>query len=400
MFISLKTINRFLDRLVRLEPRALEKGRSGFRTFAFAGLGLAVTLALALKAPLGLSVWVLLILVLSSVSTYFALSVVTGRIMGEARLIYYHHVIAVTVVAAGVLWLMDQPILPYLDVTILGLGTILAFGRLGCLIGSCCHGRPSRLGVCYTEEHAASGIPPYLVGVRLFPVQGLESLLAFCIVPIGVVLALTSHRAGEALSWFVVTYASGRFAFEFVRGDAPRPYFFEFSEAQLTSLILACLITVGEAQGVLPFHLWHMVVTGCLVITMIATTLVRRLRRTARHLLLHPRHVSEVAQALEWVANLATTKAAFSEDDSAPSNIKVGTTSLGIQISASTIEQGGRSIYHYALSSRAGTISEETVKTLARLILQLKHPSGATELARGNRGVFHLLVHPRSKQLT
>src|SRR5262249_791873 len=122
-------------------------------------------------------------------------------------------------------------------------------------------------------------------------------------------------------------------------------------------------------------------------------TLVRRLRRTAKHLLLHPRHVNEVAHAVEWVANLATEETAIDEQSTVPAVIKLGTTSLGIQISASTIMQGESRIYHYALSSQSGRSSEETVRTLAGLIVQLKHPRGVNELTKGNQGVFHLLIH-------
>ena len=50
---------------------------------------------------------------------------VTKIIIGEERLIYYHHEIAIVLAVTMVLWLLDQPILPYLDITILRIGTFL-----------------------------------------------------------------------------------------------------------------------------------------------------------------------------------------------------------------------------------------------------------------------------------
>jgi hypothetical protein len=355
---------------------------------------LCLLLAVSLTVRLSLSLWILAGLVVSSISTYLAVKLVTEKVMGQDRLIYYHHMIAVMLVAAVVLWLVRQPILPYLDVAILGLGTLLACGRLGCFMVGCCHGRPSGWGVCYREEHRDVGFTPYFVGVRLFPIQGVESLWVSGIVVVGTALILSDHPSGEILAWYVIAYAVGRFCFEFMRGDPARPYLGGFSEAQWTSLVLMCLIVWAEISSILTFHLWHAVATACLVCAMIAVGLVRHFRRTAKHLLLHPRHVDEVARAVEWVTNFATEEPALSKRCSTPAVIKVGCTSLGIQISASAIKQAGSGIYHYALSSQTGTMTKGTARTLAGLILQLKHPSGSTEFIEGNQGVFHLLIHP------
>ena len=104
----------------------------------------------------------------------------------------------------------------------------------------CCHGRPHRWGVCYREEHAAVGFTPYFVGVRLFPIQAVESLWVFCIVTTGVTFVLNGRPAGAALAWYVVTYDLGRFCFEFLRGDPDRPYLWGFSQPQWISLLLMC----------------------------------------------------------------------------------------------------------------------------------------------------------------
>jgi len=254
--------------------------------------------------------------------------------------------------------------------------------------------RSKRWGVCYRQEHAAAGFPHYLVGVRLFPIQAVESLWVFCIVLMGSALILTSHRPGEALAWYIIAYGLGRFCFEFLRGDAARPYFWGFSEAQWMSLLLMGAVVWAEWSGWLPFQPWHAGATVLLALAMIAIALKRRFAKTARHRLLHPRHVKEVAEAVESGSNLTTEGTAIPGPNSDPIDIHIGCTSLDIQISASKIRDMAGCIYHYALSDRNGGMTEEIAQTVAELILQLKHSSCSNELITGSRGVFHLLVRP------
>src|SRR5262249_61119424 len=106
--------------------------------------------------------------------TFLGIIMTTKPITGQERIIYYPHEIAVSLAAAGLLWLTSEPLLPYLDITILGIGAFLACGRIGCLMVGCCHGRPSGWGIRYTPDHAAAGFTDYYVGVVLFPIQLVE----------------------------------------------------------------------------------------------------------------------------------------------------------------------------------------------------------------------------------
>jgi hypothetical protein len=75
----------------------------------------------------------------------------------------------------------------------------------------------------------------------------------------------------------------------------------------------------------------------------------------------------------------------------------VAGTSLGVQMSASRIRGAGDSIDHFAISQRDGEMTEGTARILARLILQLKRATRSGRVVSGNRGVFHLLIHPSRK---
>jgi hypothetical protein len=348
---------------------------------------------MTLVTLLGLSPWVMAGVVLAAVSAFFGLAMLTKLLIGQERLIYYHHEIAVLVVAGALLWLLHQPILPYLDVTILGVGVFLACGRLGCLMAGCCHGAPHRWGVRYGAEHVRAGFTPYYAGVRLFPIQAVESVWVLGLVVVGSMLVLEGRPPGTALAWYVVAYGLGRFGFEFVRGDPERPYLWGFSEAQWTSVLLVLVVVWAETSGLLPLQPWHLSATAALVVAVVAVAATRRLRRTARHQLLHPKHVREVAEAVESLSGPATRETVLTDQDPVSSEVGIRSTSLGIQISARRTTTRSGSLYHYAFSWRDRTLLEEDARWLASLVLQIKQHSGSDEFVEGNRGVFHLLVH-------
>jgi hypothetical protein len=375
-----KEFNNSLDKLVRPETRLLRRLWSTFQVCGYTGLALAILLSMTLVIHQGLSPFIMLTIILAAVLTFFAQAIITKIILGEEDLVYYRHEIAVMTVAALLLWLLHQPILPYLDATLLGIGIFLACGRVGCLMVGCCHGRPYNWGVCYRQEHADAGFEQCYVGVRLFPSQAIESFWVFSIVLVGSLLVLSNHQPGTALTWYVVTYDIGRFYFEFIRGDVERPYLRGFSEAQWVSVVLMCIVVVAEWYGLLPFQLWHVLATLCVVATMLAVAGRRRWQKTPRHQLLHPYHIKEVAEVLQQ-------RTPFTAKD-----ISISHTPLGIRLSSGVIKGEEGDICHYTLSQQEGEMAEETAKIVAKLIVQLKHPLSSYKVIKGNRGVFHLLI--------
>jgi hypothetical protein len=377
--------NTNLDKLVRPHIRLLHRLLPTFQVCGYTGLALAILLSMTLVIYQHLSPFVMLAIILFAVLTFFAQAIITKIITGEEDLVYYRHEIAVLTVAALLLWILHQPILPYLDATLLGVGIFLACGRIGCLMVGCCHGRPYHLGVCYREEHTTIGFPSYYVGVRFFPIQAIESLWVFSIVAVGTFLVLSGRSAGTALAWYIFTYDVGRFSFEFVRGDRERPYLWGFSEAQWVSLLLMCAIALAELFRILTLYPWHIVATACLICTMIVVALDRHFRRKASHQLLHPHHIKEVAEAIELVTAVEKN-VSFK-----PDTIRMGRTALGIQISGSRIADGTKLIYLYTLSHQSENMTEETASILARLILQLKHPYNTHKLIKSQHKVFHMV---------
>ena len=382
----------FVDRWIAPEIRVLSRSVCAFRACGYTGLTSAFLVAAGLVIFQGLSLLVLTGITLGACLTFLVLAAATKVVTGEEQLIYYHHEVAIVSVSALLLRLLHQPVLPYLDVTIVGLGMFLACGRVGCLMVGCCHGRPSEWGIRYRAEHAAAGFPRYLVGVRLFPIQAVESSAVFCTVTIGSAFVLKGDPPGTALAWYVAAYGSARFCFEFARGDTDRSYLWGFSEAQWTSVLLMAGVLWAELTGLLPFQAWHCGVGAILIVIMLGVTMYRRLASTSKHRLLHPRHVEEVANTLQVLSEGSSRSGSAKIHQATAAPVRLARTSLGIQVSSSRITIDRTWINQYCLSRETGTLTEDSARVLARLVLQLRHLCGAHELIKGQWNVFHLLV--------
>ena len=375
---------------VKAESSVVGRSWSLFQVCGYTGLALAIVLATTLVGHAGLSYWVMVGIAGTAVATFFGLVVVMKIITGEERLTYYHNEIAVVLAAGLLLWTTRQPLLPYLDATILGIGLFLSFGRIGCLMVGCCHGRPHHWGVRYSEEQAAAGFPSYLVGVQLFPIQAVESVWVLGTVVVGTYFVWSGRPSGTALAWYVVTYDLGRFAFEFARGDADRPYWLGFSQPQWLSLVLTGGVVWAERADRLPLSRWHLVTFASLIAVVVAVSFKRRFQRTPTFRLLHPRHIQQLANAVK--ALCASGGHTIAEPDKTFTVVSVASTSLGVQISGGQIDRGAERVYHYTLSSAGEAMTERTAKSLAGLIRRLNGAAGSDKLIAGAHGVFHLLI--------
>ncbi len=382
------------DCWVRPRIRVLGHSWSAFLVWGYTAFGLALVLTTTMSILLQLSPLVMVMIAAAAAVTILSLAMAIKIVTGEEQHVHYHHAISIVAVTSLLLRFSGKPVLPYLDLTILGIGMFLAAGRVGCFMVGCCHGRPYRWGVRYRDEHAEAGFPRCYVGVRLFPAQLLESVWVLFIVGICGLLLLSGRSPGTCLGSYVVGYGAGRFLMEFLRGDPERPYLWGFSEAQWTSLGLMCLLSVLELAGELPFEIWHFAVTASVLLAMLGIALKRSLQPNTAHQLLYAPHVGELAEALELVTDHRSqmgTSLGWSRT-SRPRQVQIACTSLGVQVSASIIDTLTNRTFHYALSQRDGDMTEETARRLSRLILKLRSASGPSEFVSGNQGVFHLLI--------
>jgi hypothetical protein len=365
--------NARLDDVVRADIRVFGRRRPTFHICGAMGLALAVALSLGLASARGLEISVVVGLTLVCCVSFLALAMARKIVLGGERLVYYHHEIAALLAAAIYLAISHRSVLTYLDITVLGIGVLLACGRIGCLMVSCCHGRPALWGPRYRSAHVAAGLESYFEGVRLFPVPALEALCVIVIVSVGLVY----RRPGDALAWYTVTYAVTRFGLEYLRGDADRFYWKGSSEAQWTSLSFVSAAALAELSGHLPFHTWHLL---CALL-LLALTIFNTVQPVPRQLV-HPRHIREMAEA---ISRLGKPSARGEE-------ISVQVTSLGLQISSGTVAVQRDRIEHYSLSRKTGRLSGAEARALAALLLRLRPGTASGTIIRGHEGVFHLVI--------
>lgn len=389
-------INSYCDRFISPRVR-ISLGRHSYPAFKVWGCAafiLAAALAFSLGLHRGIPLWAMTLGVALAFASFYAMAMLTKIVIGQEALVFYHQLIVLTLVLTFAAWLLNQPVLLAADIAVTAVGATLTFGRIGCLMVGCCHGRPCRFGVRYSAEHAAEGFKARLVGVRLFPIQIVECLFAWVIVAVGCLIIWNDEEPGAAVGWFVASYCSARFCFEFARWPPSYQFKWGLSQYQWISIIMTLFTISLELGGFMPYRLWHVVVMGLMLLAAMAVILERRLRSFDKDLN-HPDHVRELAAAIDSVWRETAGKGIV-ETTTAPARIPVNTTGLGLQISASRINDLTGDVHHYAISSRRERLTEERADALAKLIARLKLSSGQTEVVKGSRGVFHLLIRPIS----
>jgi prolipoprotein diacylglyceryltransferase len=361
-----------------------------FSVCGSAGLVIAVLFSMAIGVHLDLSATIVGVMGVASFATLLAMGMLAKILTGSETLIYYRDIVAICMVDGALLWILHRPVLRYLDIAVLGFGVFLAFGRVGCLSVGCCHGRPARWGICYGEEHARCGFPAHYVGVKLFPVQALESVFVFCLVAAAARMAWVGAEPGKALAFYAVGYGVGRFVIEFARGDADRPYFSDFSEAQWTSLILVWGVVFAEWRNILPSVRLHaaaaIVLTACIVLVAIA----RRFDRVARFRLRHPKHVRELAFAIRELADSGNVA-------NSSRGVTLYSTSCGIVVSGGMIHGHSCEVQNYCVSKAGSPLTQREAELLARVIGLLQSPQRNFRLLSNSPGVFHLLAEEKAK---
>lgn len=351
---------------------------SSFHLCGIVGWVAGISLAFLLTARQGLPLWVTGVIAVTSIATFLALVMAMKIATGEENIVYYHHEVAVVAVSALTLWLLDQPLLPFLDAVFMGLGLFLACGRVGCLMVGCCHGRPCSWGVCYGHEHAEAGFAPHLVGVRLFPIQAAESLFVVGTVIVGTAMILRGAAPGSALAFYSIAYGLARFSFEFFRGDAARPYLRGFSEAQWTTLGLMTATAAAELSGLLPLSWWHVGAAGALAAAMGFVGLGENRQRA----LFRARHIEQLAALAQAASDRAGTEGA----------VAIGSTDLGLQLSASRVQQSDGEREVLAFSSPGDPLPPRSVSGLTRLLARLRRAESPGQVVTSSGGVVHLIL--------
>lgn len=349
-------------------------GVLGFLT----GNGLGVFFANMLH----LSPWVILLMGLTGAITFVLLTLIAKILTAKETIVYYHHEIAILTVCSLVLRALHLPVLPYLDITIIGIATFLAFGRIGCFSVGCCHGKPAKEGVVYGHEHVKAGFTPYFEGIPLFPIQLVESGIVFFIIGMTSILLLHRVATGTVLIVYTVLYGAFRFAIEFFRGDPERPYWKGLSEAQWTTLFLVTLSLCFAFAGYFPLYTWHIAITAALYVVSLFVS-----RKDTNHRnMFRPQHVRQIAAALNQPAVEQDM-----ERSTYQAMVSVYQTRLGLRISKGQLINNGMAVPFYTVSfSENDLIDHRVVEKLAVLIKRLQKHSGPFQILEKQQKVFQI----------
>lgn len=116
-----------------------------------------------------------------------------------------------------------------------------AVGRIGCVLGGCCHGFPYDGPLALYYPNSVTGLPP---DQGYFPVQPLESVINVVICLVLLLAQKKLKRVTDTLFLYLSMYAISRFFLEMLRGDAIRGVWNGLSTSQYISL---GLLAVGIA---------------------------------------------------------------------------------------------------------------------------------------------------------
>ncbi len=123
------------------------------------------------------------------------------------------------------------------DILAPGIPLFHFFGRIGCFLGGCCYGIPSKFGFIYTHSLVEEANH-----IRRFPIQLIEALFCLGLFFFLDYLLKNKKWRNKLIYIYFIVYPCGRFILEFFRGDSIRGIWFGLSTSQIISI---CLIIYG-----------------------------------------------------------------------------------------------------------------------------------------------------------
>lgn len=349
--------------------------------FGGAGFLLGVCAGVILNFTLDLP-W-LPVIVTAVVPAISFLILAFGRkiVTGSESYVLYHQLLFSLFCIVAALAIMGEPVLPYLDLYITCFGVFHFFGRIGCFFAGCCHGRLCAFGVRYGARYDAT-LPGYLLNRKLFPAQLLEASCIAAITVFCATLLLREHSPGAVFSWYIVLYASARYAIEFIRGDLDRSFRLTFSGAQWTSAWLVALCIFAEYMGWLPFSAVHVVVGIVLLVSAAVIFCIRHFFPEWN--VSNPLHVDELVREIN--KSLA--------DNNVYDQLPVlRETSQGIRFSLSRLDKTEGDGWHCALSYEHPRRREQVLHSSFRMLHNARFCHCGMQLIADRNGIRHYQLY-------
>ncbi len=114
------------------------------------------------------------------------------------------------------------------------------FGRFGCFLAGCCHGRPTSVPWAVVFRDPKSQVRPDLLGVPIHPAQLYEAfgnaLIALALYRLLLKTEAEGRRPGLVIGAYFIAYGLERTFLEFYRGDTVPAGFLSLTAGQATGL--------------------------------------------------------------------------------------------------------------------------------------------------------------------
>lgn len=150
--------------------------------------------------------------------------------------------------AIPVMWIVFKrhklPLYQMLDIMAITTCLVHMFGRVGCFLAGCCYGKPTDSALAVVFTNPVCYAEP--LNTPLYPTQLMEAGYIFVVMLVLLWMKRRRRFYGQLFLSYLMLYATGRFALEFLRGDVGRGFVIEdhISHSQFIALSVTVVVSV------------------------------------------------------------------------------------------------------------------------------------------------------------
>ena len=144
-----------------------------------------------------------------------------------------------------IFWLRKHkiPVLPFMDILAFVGPVVHSFGRVGCFLAGCCHGKVCDTWMGVTFSNPDSLAKP--LGVPLYPTQLFDIAVNLTILVVVFFVQKKQKFDGQLFLIYLMMYAVGRSIVEIFRGDEARGFLFNGALSHSQFIAIIVLIVCG-----------------------------------------------------------------------------------------------------------------------------------------------------------
>jgi phosphatidylglycerol:prolipoprotein diacylglycerol transferase len=174
---------------------------------------------------------------LEDISKYLEDPSLMGKVLGGGFVFYGSLIFAIPTI---IWWLRREkvPVRPFLDILAFVGPIVHSFGRIGCFMAGCCHGKACSTWVGVTFTHPDSLAEP--LNTALYPTQLFDIAVNLIILATVFLIRKKQQFDGQLFLVYLIMYGVGRSIVEIYRGDEARGFLFggAISHSQFIAILI------------------------------------------------------------------------------------------------------------------------------------------------------------------